>query len=278
MRHLAEENNTGVLGVLGAGGPAVPNLGQLAGVTGSSDKKTGVIGTSNFIGVFGFCGGAKGVGVAGQATDPTSNAGYFAGNVVVTGTLTAAVKNAMVPFPDGTQRLLHCMESPEHWFEDFGAAKLKRGRALVKLDADFGKVIKRGDYRVFLTPEGDCRGLYIRRKGAAGFEVRELMGGKSSVAFCYRIVGRRKDITAHRRFAKIDIKAPMLPAPRTGRRQSSVEALLAKVRKQAGARPGRARRRKMARSPQRLPTLLAKLRKQAGARPARRRKRAKKRA
>jgi hypothetical protein len=149
------------------------------------------------------------------------------------------VKNAMVPFPDGTQRVLHCMESPEHWFEDFGAAKLKGGRTVVKLDADFGKVIKRGDYRVFLTPEGDCRELYIRRKGAAGFEVRELMGGKSSVAFSYRIVGRRKDISGHRRFAKIDMRVPRPPRAIRGRKQapssSAMRALLDTLEKHGGA-------------------------------------------
>jgi hypothetical protein len=88
-----------------------------------------------------------------------------------------------------------------------------RGRAGVPLDANFAKVIKTGDYRVFFTPEGDCRGLYLRRKTAASFEVRELMGGKSSIAFSYRIVGRRKDIKEHRRFAKIDTLLPA-PAPR----------------------------------------------------------------
>jgi hypothetical protein len=60
-------------------------------------------------------------------------------------------------FSHGSQRVLHCMESPEHWFEDFGTAKLKNGRALVALEADFAKVIKRSDYRVFVTPEGDCQ-------------------------------------------------------------------------------------------------------------------------
>jgi hypothetical protein len=68
------------------------------------------------------------------------------------------------------------MESPEHWFEDFGSARLQSGRAIVNLDADFAKVIKRGDYRVFVTPEGDCGGLYLRRKSATSFEVRELTG------------------------------------------------------------------------------------------------------
>jgi hypothetical protein len=266
------QNNTGVLGVLGTGGPVVPNLKNNAGVFGSSDAQPGVIGTSNMAaGVYAF---SNFIGVFGQTSNPASYAGAFSGNVIISGNLTVmGTKSAAVPFPDGTQRVLYCTESPELWFEDFGTAKLKRGRAVVKLDADFGKVIKSGDYRVFLTPEGDCRGLYVRRKSANRFEVRELMGGKSAIAFCYRIVGRRKDITSRRRFAKIDIKTPMLPAPRTGRRQPSVEALLAKVRKQAGARPGRARRRKTARAPRSLPTLAAEARKQAGARAARRRAR-----
>src|SRR5262245_24755301 len=163
----------GVSGISGTQGPAVQNTSNIAGVRGTSDGANGVIGTSNrSIGVVGF---SNNVGVFGQSTNPASFAGLFAGNVQVTGTFSAAVKNAVVPFPDGSARVLHCMESPEHWFEDFGTARLRRGRAVVRLDADFAKVIKRGDYRVFLTPEGDCRGLYVYRKSAAGFEVRELM-------------------------------------------------------------------------------------------------------
>ena len=152
-----------------------------------------------------------------------------------------------MPFPDGSQRVLHCMESPEHWFEDFGTAKLKRGRTVVKLDADFAKVIKRGDYRVFLTPEGDCRGLYVRRKSAS-FEVREFGDGKSDVAFSYRIVGRRRDITRHRRFAKIDTRLPM-PSPGTRaprQRRSNATALrafIASLEQEARERaPKRARK------------------------------------
>jgi hypothetical protein len=103
---------------------------------------------------------------------------------------------------------------------------------VVKLDANFAKVIKRGDYKVFLTPEGDCRGLYVR-KSAASFEVRELAGGTSSVAFSYRIVGRRKDIRGHRRFAKIDVTLPVFP----GRRRSLRGRPLARFRKGPGATP-----------------------------------------
>src|SRR5215212_5859425 len=206
---------TGVTGISGTQGPMqIP----AAGVIGTSDTQIGVIGTSNaFWGVLGFS--ANNVGVVGQTGNPNSFAGLFNGNVAVNGTLTATVKNGMVAFPDGTQRVLDCMESPEHWFEDFGTAKLKNGSATVKLDGDFAKTIKRGGYHVFVTPEGDCRGLYVRGKTAASFEVRELGGGKSSVVFSYRIVGKRRDITRHRRFEKIDAPPLMPPTTTSGPRR-----------------------------------------------------------
>jgi hypothetical protein len=215
----------GVTGASGAVGPSLPTqYVQQAGVVGTSSTKHGVIGTSNGqVGVFGFSSNLH--GIYGRTNNPAAYAGVFSGNVVCFGTLTASTKNALVPFPDGSQRVLHCMESPEHWFEDFGSAKLARGHAVVKLDADFAKIIKRGDYRVFPAPEGDCRGLYVRRKNASSFEVRELMGGKSSITFSYRIVGRRKDIKRHRRFAKIDTRQvlPTTP-PRAPRKRAPTAA------------------------------------------------------
>jgi hypothetical protein len=233
---------TGVRGVCGTQGPPpqLPNLPNVAGVIGSADQRAGVIGTSNAsIGVYGFSSGNA--GVVGQSVN--SFAGYFAGNVAVTGNLTVGgvispnPKLAVMPFPDGTQRALYCMESPEVWFEDFGAGKLKRGRAVVKIDADFAKVIKRGDYRVFLTPEGDCRGLYARRK-ANSFEVRELADGKSSVAFSYRIVGRRKDIKGYTRFAKIDKIDTRLELPDAPRTRKPTPAALPRVHRARRERGG----------------------------------------
>ena len=261
-------------GVLGFS-PGVNGVGG-TGVSGSADGDGGIA-------ISAFASGPNGRALLAQALVAGGKAGDFrgdvaisraltvAGTVTVGGTLTATVKNAIVPFPDGTTRVLHCMESPEHWFEDFGTARLKRGRAVVKLDADFAKTIKAGDYRVFLTPEGDCGGLYIRNRRSATFEVRELQGGTSSVAFSYRIVGRRKDIRRHRRFDKFVIEPPMSPAIRT----RSVDALLAKVRRRAIATPARAGRRKAARVTPRLSTLLAKVRKQARADAARKAKRGK---
>jgi hypothetical protein len=91
------------------------------------------------------------------------------------------------------QVALYAMQSPQHWFEDFGGGHLANGTATVALDPTFAETVSgTSDYHVFLTPEGDCRGLYVSRKTASGFEVRELGGGQSSVAFDYRIVALRR--------------------------------------------------------------------------------------
>ena len=71
---------------------------------------------------------------------------------------------------------------------------------------------------MFLTPEGDCKGLYVQDKRGASFEVRELQGGSSSIAFSYRIVAKRKDIKRHTRFAKIDTSAFRKTRLKGGRR------------------------------------------------------------
>ena len=241
---------SGVTGISGTQGPPLLNIPTTAGVVGTSSNSPGVIGTSNGqVGVFGFS--TNGIGIVGQTNNPASFAGFFTGNVMITGT-----KSAAVPFPDGTRRALYCMESPELWFEDFGTARLKGGRTIVKLDADFAKVIKRGDYRVFVTPEGDCRGLYVRRK-ANSFEVRELMSGKSSITLSYRIVGRRKDIKTPRRFAKVDTRLPMPAAAARMPRQrkptaAALRAFVAGLEQEARVRaPKPARKVRRSRAPKR---------------------------
>jgi len=47
------------------------------------------------------------------------------------------------------------------------------------------------EYHVFLTPKGDCEGLYVSNESASGFEVHELRNGHSSIGFDYRIMARR---------------------------------------------------------------------------------------
>jgi len=79
------------------------------------------------------------------------------------------------------------MSSPT--VEDTGTAQLVGGSAAVRLDHTFAATIEPTiAYRVFLTPGGDTRGLYVATKTAGGFIVREAQGGRSSVSFDYRIV------------------------------------------------------------------------------------------
>ena len=75
--------------------------------------------------------------------------------------------------------------------DDFGEATLQNGYAYVRLDPAFANVIDQSaNYLVFLTPEGDSRGLYVMQKTVRGFAVHENMGGHSSLAFSYRIVAK----------------------------------------------------------------------------------------
>lgn len=91
------------------------------------------------------------------------------------------------------QVALYAMEAPQNWFEDFGSGQLANGQATVSLDPTFAQTVNASsDYHVFVTPKGDCRGLYVSNTTATGFEVRELAGGRSSVAFDYRIVALRR--------------------------------------------------------------------------------------
>jgi hypothetical protein len=84
------------------------------------------------------------------------------------------------------------------------------------------------EYHVFLTPSQDCKGLYVNQKSAASFEVHELGGGTSSIAFDCRIMAKRvgnenvrlTDVTkqfnnqqAHRRMMRRPVQ-PMV-APRS---------------------------------------------------------------
>jgi hypothetical protein len=147
-------------------------------------------------------------GIALQAYSATSLAGRFVGPVLVEGSFTATgVKSAAVPHPDGSHRRMYCIEAPESVFEDFGDDRVVNGRATVRLDRDFAAVVRGDHYRVFLTPEGDCNGLYVSGKGPTSFEVRELKGGTSTLAFSYRVVAKRRDVEGPR-LERVPMPAP----------------------------------------------------------------------
>jgi hypothetical protein len=227
-------------GVRGDGATfGVVGLGLQTGVVGFSPNlgSIGVHGEASDVGVRGIGGsptiggqnygveGQGNIGVVGRTTYPPDGIGvYCDGRFVATG-----AKNAAVPHPDGSHRLLYCMESPESWFEDFGNGTLAGGRASVALDPDFAAVVHTADYHVFLTPAGDSRGLYVSSKSATGFTVHEQQGGTSSLAFSYRVVARRKDVAAGR-LAKFSLPATPSRAAAGSAAKAPGAAAAAKIR------------------------------------------------
>ena len=76
------------------------------------------------------------------------------GDLTVTG-----AKGAVVPHPDGSQRLFCAIESPESWFEDLGEGRLEDGGVEIELDRDFELLTRTDSYHVFLTAYADSQGL-----------------------------------------------------------------------------------------------------------------------
>jgi hypothetical protein len=103
-------------------------------------------------------------------------------------------KNAIVPLDGGARKVaMSAIESPQNWFEDAGSAKLVSGSAVVVLDSDYTQTVNtEKEYQVFLTPYGDCKGLYVTNRTANSFEVHELGGGSASLSFGYRIMALRR--------------------------------------------------------------------------------------
>jgi hypothetical protein len=110
------------------------------------------------------------------------------------------------------------MTSPQ--MEDVGEARLVNGRAFVPIDAALFDVIDvRPGYHVFLTPDGDCNGLYVESRTPSGFVVRELRGGRSTLAFEYRIVAKPREENGTR-LARVTGVAPPVEFPGAGRGSS----------------------------------------------------------
>jgi hypothetical protein len=225
---------TGLIGMAGVAPNGIGVLGRSGadfsvGVWGQGGTGHGVVGLSNAkMGVLGW-GGGSAVGVVADSAFSnglqarTSSAMEFAaliqsqgaspanpgllvhGTFVATGTKSAAVKTKK------GVTLLYTVEACESLFEDVGTAKLANGGARVALDATFAETIEGKEYQVFLTPDGDCKGLYVANKDPSGFEVRELQAGTSETAFDWRVVGKRKDVPAGHRLATVPEPKALAP-------------------------------------------------------------------
>ncbi len=181
----------------------------------------GLFGVATASGTVGFAGGATNGAIAGQFSGPVNIYNgplTILGNYVATGT-----KSAAVPHPDGSHRLLYCMESPEAWFEDFGTGTLSGGKADVKLDADFAAVVDTKNLHVFLTPHDEAHQLAVKTRSGNGFSVaasvsadasaRGMKATDASGTFTYRVVAKRKDVQADR-LAKFTVPQEIKGLPR----------------------------------------------------------------
>jgi len=161
--------NTGVEGFTGRGAGVWGQAISGVGVRGVSQSDTGVFGTSqSFAGVAAIS-DSRWFGAYAQAWNGTGlvaagrrglyaegqPAAQFVGDVIVSGNLiVTGWKAAAIARRDGSRRLLRALESPDARFEDFGRARLRRGRAQVPLDPTFASAVQTGDYHVFVTAAG----------------------------------------------------------------------------------------------------------------------------
>jgi hypothetical protein len=154
-------------------GTGVEGRGVTFGVDGRAQAKG--------IGVFGSCAAGTGtqgttdtgVGVLGVA-GANGIAGRFVGRTVIEGTLevSGGAPSTVVKASDGSSHRLYPTASPQRLVEAFGEAKLVRGRAVVKLNADFDALVTGKRYQIVLTEYGNLGGVYVAKRGQHSFEIR----------------------------------------------------------------------------------------------------------
>lgn len=231
-------SGVGVFGVSGGG------TGQPFGVVGSVAAAPGfaLYGVANVSGTVGFAAGAGVTGaIAGQFSGPVNiynNGAIAPGNLYVQGNQTiVGTKSAAVPHPDGSHRLLYCMESPEAWFEDFGTGTITAGKAEVKFDTDFAAVVDTNTLHVFTEAHDETHHLAVKATSGKGFSVAADVAGLAARGvkaadvngtFSYRVVAKRKDVKAER-LARFElpkaITAPALVIPPSSKDEKKPAAI-----------------------------------------------------
>jgi len=97
---------------------------------------------------------------------------------------------------DGNEVMLSCPESPENLYMDYGVGVLKDGYAFIEIDPILQKNIivnEQHPIKIYIQPEGNCNGVYVKNKSIKSFEVVELNNGKNNVPFSYQIIATMGD-------------------------------------------------------------------------------------
>ena len=232
---------SGVWGDTGTDSDTLPSGDYAVGLLGTTDNSTAgefLNKSSDYATLFVHNYGTGGIGTAGtgkpglfntlMASSANGTCGIDDGSMSCTGALKSLTST-------GGSRTVetYAMQSPENWMEDFGSGELVNGHAIISVDPAFaGTVSGDASYHVFITPNGDSKGLYVTAKTASGFEVRESGGGTSSLSFDYRIVAKRAGYEGQRMvdvteaFARETARAnrrlaqPVKPAVRVKRQPS----------------------------------------------------------
>ncbi len=173
-------------------------------------------------------------GIGNDTTKGTFEIDNF-GNEELSGTLyTSKGTYVRTAGTSGTVRIAFGTRSTAPEIEDVGEGNLVNGRGVVVIDPALADTIDMHHaYHVFITPEGESNQLYVTQKTPGSFVVREAHGGRSTIAFDYRIVAKPHDENGDRLALAPAIVPPhiagtfgsgRLPAP-----QSPDERLRAKL-------------------------------------------------
>jgi len=220
-------NTLGVYGYTGFGDVANANRGNAAArfnldadndvttITGNfADRAQAILAGFNNVtpdGVMGnqdsyfggyFSGGNQGSGTPSYAYAGmryNTNANGTAGTdykIIGTGT-----NSTLINDENNVPHIMFSPESPEIVFQDYGVGQLVNGEVRINLDPILSRNIRvdaQHPMKVFVTLEGDCKGIYVTDKSAQGFTVKELQGGTSNISFSWQIVANREDTKNNR--------------------------------------------------------------------------------
>ena len=117
------------------------------------------------------------------------------------GDVAGITKSFVQPHPVDPTLEIHytALEGPENGVYVRGRGRLIDGRAVISLPENFTLVAATEGLTVHLTPMGECNGLFapIQQLSRTGFEVKELMGGRSNVSFSWTVHGLRRGMEDH---------------------------------------------------------------------------------
>jgi hypothetical protein len=128
-------------------------------------------------------------GVYGETWSSVGYGVYYDGGFGGTGKMTSIVLTSKGPTGLGVHT------TAGDWVEDFGEGTLSNGRGHVDLDPVFLETVtisKDHPLKVFVQPQDPaCKGV-AAIPGSTGFDVVELLEGRSNGAFAYRVIAKRK--------------------------------------------------------------------------------------